>query len=218
MASALTLLSQFWAVPLWDCRWAPELLQMFPNWLCEKHPLFPPEMCETEPYGCVSTEEKGLLVGEFKKREAGETRSSQEVREEAAAAERTHESEVREQAIGEQLHSRLRQEEDHEEEEERGPVETFEGLWKQRLEDGGGPQKRVAEQASHEETAQFEAEEKGVQVLGGGRSLWQGAEGRGRERHEDLLRHRHHQPETESQQEEKEEASEREVSGGGSGE
>lgn len=168
------------------------------------------EMCETEPYGCVSTEEKGLLVGEFKKREAGETRSSQEVREEAAAAERTHESEVREQAIGEQLHSRLRQEEDHEEEEERGPVETFEGLWKQRLEDGGGPQKRVAEQASHEETAQFEAEEKGVQVLGGGRSLWQGAEGRGRERHEDLLRHRHRQPETESQQEEKEEASERE--------
>lgn len=169
------------------------------------------EMCETEPYGCVSTEEKGLLVGDFKKRGAGKTRSSQEVRdeEEEEAEEKTHKSEVREQAI----HSRLRQEEDHEEEEEkkRGPMETFEGLWKQHLEGGGSPQKRVAEQASDEETAQFEAEEKGVQVLGGGRSLWQGAKSRGRERQEDSLHHHHlHQPETEPKQEEKEETSDRE--------
>nr|XP_019606963.1 PREDICTED: coiled-coil domain-containing glutamate-rich protein 2 [Rhinolophus sinicus] len=166
------------------------------------------EMCETEPYGCVSAE-----VGDFKKRGAGKTKSSQEVRdEEEEAEERTHKSEVREQAIHEQLHSRLHQEEDQEEEEKkkRGPMETFEALWKQRLEGGGGPQKRVAEQASDEETAQFEAEEKGVQVLGGGHSLWQGAESGERERQDSLHGHHLHQPETEPKQEEKEEASNRE--------
>lgn len=166
------------------------------------------EMCETEPYGCVSAE-----VGDFKKRGAGKTKSSQEVRdEEEEAEERTHKSEVREQAIHEQLHSRLHQEEDQEEEEKkkRGPMETFEGLWKQRLGGGGGPQKRVAEQASDEETAQFEAEEKGVQVLGGGHSLWQGAESGERERQDSLHGHHLHQPETEPKQEEKEEASDRE--------
>ncbi|KAF6287680.1 coiled-coil glutamate rich protein 2 [Rhinolophus ferrumequinum] len=162
------------------------------------------EMCETEPYGCVSAE-----VGDFKKRGAGKTKSSQEVRdEEEEAEERTHKSEVREQAIHEQLHSRLHQEE--EEKKKRGPMETFEGLWEQRLEGGGGPQKRVAEQASDEETAQFEAEEKGVQVLGGGHSLWQGAESGERERQDSLHRHHLHQPETEPKQEEKEEASDRE--------
>lgn len=166
------------------------------------------EMCETEPYGCVSAE-----VGDFKKRGAGKTKSSQEVRdEEEEAEERTHKSEVREQAIHEQLHSRLHQEEDQEEEEKkkRGPMATFEGLWKQRLEGGGGPQKRVAEQASDEETAQFEAEEKGVQVLDGGHSLWQGAESGERERQDSLHGHHLHQPETEPKQEEKEEASDRE--------
>ncbi|XP_047690505.1 coiled-coil domain-containing glutamate-rich protein 2 isoform X3 [Prionailurus viverrinus] len=55
--------------------------------------LFPPEMCETEPYGCVSTKEKGLLVGDFKKQEAGKMRSSQEARDEEEAAERAHKSE-----------------------------------------------------------------------------------------------------------------------------
>ncbi|MBV97919.1 Coiled-coil domain-containing glutamate-rich protein 2, partial [Eschrichtius robustus] len=168
------------------------------------------ETCETESCGCGSTEEKGLLVGDFKKPEAGKTRSSQEVRdEEEEAAERTHKSQVREQAIREQLHSQLRQEDHREEEEEkkRGPVETSEGLWKRRLEGGRAPQKRVAEQASDEETAQFEAEEKGVQVLGRGHSLWQGAEAGG-ERHEDG--HHLHQPEAEPKQEEKREASDRE--------
>ncbi|XP_006068749.1 coiled-coil domain-containing glutamate-rich protein 2 [Bubalus kerabau] len=167
------------------------------------------EMCETEPYGCRSTEENGLLLGDFKKPEAGKMRSSQEVRdeEEEEAAERTDKSEVREQAVREQLHSRLHQ--DHEEEEEekkRGPMETLEGLWKKHLEGGRGPQKRVAEQASDEEMAQFEAEEKGVQVLGEGRSLWQGVEAGG-ERPED--HHHSRQPEAEPQQEEKEEASDR---------
>ncbi|XP_008572147.1 PREDICTED: coiled-coil domain-containing glutamate-rich protein 2 [Galeopterus variegatus] len=169
------------------------------------------EMCETEPYGCVSTLEKGPLVGDFKKREAGKTRSSQEVRdeEEEEAAERTHESEVREQAIHEQLRSRLHQEQAKEEEEEekkRRPLETFGDLWKWRLEGAAGPQKRVTEKASDEETAQFEAEEKGVQVLGGGHSLWQGAERGGGERQEDSPHH-HHQLAAEPKQE-KEEASE----------
>ncbi|KAF6287678.1 coiled-coil glutamate rich protein 2 [Rhinolophus ferrumequinum] len=101
------------------------------------------EMCETEPYGCVSAE-----VGDFKKRGAGKTKSSQEVRdEEEEAEERTHKSEVREQAIHEQLHSRLHQEE--EEKKKRGPMETFEGLWEQRLEGGGGPQKRKERGRTH---------------------------------------------------------------------
>ncbi|XP_006739453.2 coiled-coil domain-containing glutamate-rich protein 2 [Leptonychotes weddellii] len=165
------------------------------------------EMCETEPYGCASTKEKGLLV-----QEAGKTRPSQEVREEEEeAAERAHKSEVRQQTIQEQLHSRLRQEEDNEEEEEEKrksrPMEPFEGLWKRRLDGGGGPQKRGAEQASEEETAQFEAEEKGMQVLSGGHSLWQGG---GEEGHEYSPHHRHHQQsEAEPKQEEKKEASER---------
>uniref|UniRef100_A0A8C3YMG9 Coiled-coil glutamate rich protein 2 n=1 Tax=Catagonus wagneri TaxID=51154 RepID=A0A8C3YMG9_9CETA len=168
------------------------------------------EMCEIEPHGCGATEEKGLPVGGLKERELGRTRSSQEVKdkEEEEAAERTHTSEVREQAVREQLHSRLRQEDPEEEGKKRGPLETLEGLWKQHLEGGEGPQKRVAEQASDEETAQFEAEEKGVQVLGTGRSLWQGAPEAGRERHDD--HHRLHRPEGEPQQEEKEDASDRE--------
>ncbi|XP_032698095.1 coiled-coil domain-containing glutamate-rich protein 2 [Lontra canadensis] len=184
------------------------------------------EICQTEPYGCVSAKEKDLPLGDFKKQEAGKTRSSQEVREEKEEAERDHVSEVREQTIHEQLHSRLRQDEKNEEEEEeeeeaeeeekrkkRGPMESLEGegLWRHRLEGRGGPQKRVAEQASDEETAQFEAEEKGLQVLGEGGGLWRGAEGGGGEGHEDSPhRHRPHQPEAEPKQEEKEEASERE--------
>ncbi|XP_003802211.1 coiled-coil domain-containing glutamate-rich protein 2 [Otolemur garnettii] len=174
------------------------------------------EMCETEPNSCVSPGEKGLLVGDFKKQEAGKARSSQEVRdEEEETTERTHKSEVQEQAIRDKLQSQLHQEEEEEEgeEEKRGPMEIFEDLWQQRLEGGGGLQKRVAEKARDEETAQFEAEEKGMQVLGGGHGLWQGAEGGGGERHEESLHyhhHRHHLPETEPGQEEKEEASERE--------
>ncbi|KAK2088390.1 hypothetical protein P7K49_034297 [Saguinus oedipus] len=187
----------------------------------------PPAMCGTEPHGCVSTEEKGLLLGDFKKQEAGKTRSSQEVRdeEEEEIAERIHKSEVQEQAIQEQGHRQLHREEDKEEEEEKeeeekeerkkGPMETFSDLWKYHLENGGDLKKRVAEKASDEETAQFQAEEKGVRVLGGDRSLWQGAEKGGGERHEDSPhRHHHHQPEAEPRQEEEEAALEREVSGG----
>ncbi|KAF7473179.1 hypothetical protein GHT09_016111 [Marmota monax] len=166
------------------------------------------EMCDTEPYGCLSPEEKALLGGDFKKREAGKTRSSQEVREEEEeeAAERSHRSEVQEQ-----LHSRLRQEEEEEkEEEESGPVETFEDLWKHHLEGGGGPQRQVTEKASDEETAQFKAEEKGLKMLGGHRSLWQGAKaGRG-EGHRDLPRHHHQQQPPPSPGAKQEEASERE--------
>ncbi|XP_050625252.1 coiled-coil domain-containing glutamate-rich protein 2 isoform X1 [Macaca thibetana thibetana] len=176
------------------------------------------EMCGTEPHGCASTEEKGLLLGDFKK-EAGKTRSSQEVRDEEKeeVAERTHKSEVQEQAIREQGHRQLHREEDEEDEKEqrkRGPMETFEDLWQQHLENGGDLQKQVAEKAGDEETAQFQAEEKGVRVLGGDRSLWQGAERGGGERHEDSPHHHHHhQPGAEPRQEEKEalESEEQEV-------
>nr|XP_036877545.1 coiled-coil domain-containing glutamate-rich protein 2 isoform X2 [Manis javanica] len=163
------------------------------------------EMCETEPYSCASAKEKGLLLGDFQKREPGKARSSQEVREEEEAAERTHMSKVWEQATHEQPHSPRRQEE---EAKKRAPVDIFEGLWKRHLEGGGGPQKRAAEQAS-DEMAQFEV--KGVRVLSKGHSLWQGAEaGRG-ERHKDSPRHQHPQQlEAEPKRKEKEEASERE--------
>ncbi|KAK2508191.1 hypothetical protein MC885_007557 [Smutsia gigantea] len=167
------------------------------------------EMCETEPYSCASTKEKGRLVGDFQKREPGKARSSQEARdeEEEEAAERTHMSAVWEQATHEQPHSQRRQEEE-EAKKKRGPAGIFEGVWERHLEGGRGPQKLVAEQASDEEMAQFEV--KGVQVLGRGHSRWQGAEAGGGERHEDSPGHQHpHQPEAEPE-EEKEEASERE--------
>ncbi|XP_005399860.1 PREDICTED: coiled-coil domain-containing glutamate-rich protein 2 isoform X2 [Chinchilla lanigera] len=173
------------------------------------------EICKTEPYGCTPPGEKGGLLRDSKKQEAGKTRPSQEVRDqEEEAAERTHKAEGREQAVLEQLHSRLRQEEEKEDEEEekKGPMETFEDLWKSWLEGGGGPQKRVAEKASDEETSRFE-EEKDVQELGGGRSLWQGTEKVAGERHTDAP-HRHQQqqqqPGAEAKQEEEEAASERE--------
>ncbi|XP_006871599.1 PREDICTED: uncharacterized protein LOC102825293 [Chrysochloris asiatica] len=172
------------------------------------------EMCEKEPYHCVPTEEKGLLGGDFKKQQAGKTRPNQEVRDnEEEGAERTHRSEVQEQAVHERLHSLLHQEDEEEEEEKkRGPTEVLEDMWKHHFENGAGSQKRVAEKASDEETAQFEAEEKGVQLLGRDRSLWQGAKRGEGGRHEDSLLH-HHYPQPEA--EPKEEASKREVSGGG---
>ncbi|XP_052617251.1 coiled-coil domain-containing glutamate-rich protein 2 isoform X2 [Peromyscus californicus insignis] len=173
------------------------------------------EIFETEPRGCVSLE-KRLLGGQFNKQEAGEMRSSQEIRDkEEEEAERTHESEVREQAIHTQLHSRLRQEEEKEEEEKSQPGKALERMWEQQLQSARGPQKRVAEKASDEETAQFQAEEKGMQLLGGGRHLWQGAEMAGAERREGSSSHHGHpeQPDTKAKQEEEaeeEEASEQE--------
>ncbi|XP_047385913.1 coiled-coil domain-containing glutamate-rich protein 2 [Sciurus carolinensis] len=171
------------------------------------------EMCETEPSGCLSPGEKAWLDGDFKKREAAKMRTSQEVRGEDGeeAAERTHTSEMQEQAIHEQLHSRLRQEEEEEEEEKRGPV-NHESLWKRHLEEAGGPQKQVTEKASDEETAQFEEEEKGLKMLGGRHSLRHGTDRGGGERHRDPAHHPHQQqrPGPEAKQEEEEEASERE--------
>ncbi|XP_010631149.1 coiled-coil domain-containing glutamate-rich protein 2 isoform X2 [Fukomys damarensis] len=170
--------------------------------------LFHKEICKTEPYGCTLPEEKGLLHGDSKKQEADKTRSSQEVRdEEEEAAESTRKSEVQEQAVLEQLHSRPHQEEEEKEDEaeEKGPEET-EDVWKRRLEGGG-----VAEKARDEEASQSETEE-GVQVLGGGHSLWQRMERDAGERQEDSPHHHHHQqqPGAEAVQEEEEEASERE--------
>lgn len=182
----------------------------------------PPEIFETEPQGCASPEEKRLLGGDFNKQESEKVRSSQEIRdeeEEEEEAERTHKSEVQEQAVHTHLHSQLHQEEEKEEEEKSQPEKTSEHVWKQRLEGAGDPQKRVAEKASNEETAQFQAEEKGMQLLGGGQNLWQGAERVGGERHEESSNHRHHleQPGPKAKQEaeaEEEEAREQEVSRG----
>lgn len=145
-------------------------------------------------------------------------RSSQEIREEEEEeeAEKTHKSEVREQAVHTQLHSQLNQEE--EKEEESGPGKTSEHMWKPYLEGAGDLQKRMAEEASDEKAAQFQTE-KGMQLLGGGRNLWQGAKRVGGEGHEESLKHRHHleQAGTKAKQEEEaedEEALEQEVSGG----
>ncbi|XP_035305379.1 coiled-coil domain-containing glutamate-rich protein 2 isoform X2 [Cricetulus griseus] len=171
------------------------------------------EIFEREPHGCVSLEEKRLLGGDFTKQEAGKMRSSHEIRDKEAeeAAERTQKSEVQEQAIHTQLHSQLRQEEEEEEEEEKShPGKTLEHMWAQHLESARGPQKRVAEKASDEETAQFQAEEKGMQLLGGGHSLWQDAEKVRGERHEESSNHRHHleQPDTKAKHEEEAEEEE----------
>ncbi|XP_059109375.1 coiled-coil domain-containing glutamate-rich protein 2 [Peromyscus eremicus] len=169
------------------------------------------EIFETEPRGCVSLEEKRMLGGQFNKQEAGEMRSSQEIRDkEEEEAERTHESEVREQAIHTQLHSRLHQEEEKEEEEKSQPGKALERMWEQQLESARGPQKRVAEKANDEETAQFRAEEKGMQLLDGGRHLWQGAEMAGAEGREGSSSHHRHpeQPGTKAKQEEEAEEEE----------
>lgn len=163
----------------------------------------------------MSAEEKRLLGGDFAKQEAGKMRSSQEIRdEEEEAAERTHKSEVREQAVHTQLHSQLRQEEEREEEESQ-PGKTFERMWKHHLEDARGPQKRVAEEASDEETAQFQAEEK--ELLDGGHSVWQGAERVGGERHEASSNRRHYLEQPGSKAKQEQEAEEQQVSEDGTG-
>ncbi|XP_076786923.1 coiled-coil domain-containing glutamate-rich protein 2 isoform X1 [Arvicanthis niloticus] len=168
------------------------------------------EIFETEPHGCVHPEEKRLLGGDFNKQESGKMRSSQEIREEEEEeeAERTHKSEVREQAVHTELHSQLHQEEEKEEEKEEEeksePGKTSEHMWKPYLEGAGNLRKRVAEKASDEEAAQFQAEEKGMQLLGGGRNLWQGPKRVGGERLEESSNHHHHleQPSTKAKQEE----------------
>ncbi|XP_051063543.1 coiled-coil domain-containing glutamate-rich protein 2 [Phodopus roborovskii] len=160
------------------------------------------EIFEREPHGCVSLEEKRLLGGDFTKQDAGKMRSSQEIRDkEEEEADRTHKSEVREQAVHTQLHSQLRQEE------ESHPGKTFEHMWEQHPEGARDPQKRVAEKASDEETAQFQAEEKGVQLMGGDHNLWQGAEMVGGGRHESSS-HRHHLEQLDTKAKQEEEAEE----------
>ncbi|XP_021059844.1 coiled-coil domain-containing glutamate-rich protein 2 [Mus pahari] len=173
------------------------------------------EISETEPHSCVSPEEEKLLGEDFNKQESGKMRSSQEIRdeEEEEEAERTHKAEVREQAVHTQLHSQLHQEkeeeEEREEEEKSVPGKTSEHMWKQHPEGAGGLQKRVAEKGSDEEMAQFQAE-KGVQLLGRGRNLWQGAGRVGGGRHEESLKHHHHldQPGAKAKQEEEAEEGE----------
>uniref|UniRef100_A0A8C5KZZ9 Coiled-coil glutamate-rich protein 2 n=1 Tax=Jaculus jaculus TaxID=51337 RepID=A0A8C5KZZ9_JACJA len=159
------------------------------------------EIFETEPHGCVSPE-KRLLSGDFKKQEARD-------KEEEEAAERTHKSEVQEQAIHTQLHNQLHQvdkEEDKEEDKKSWPGETFKHLWKQHLEGAEGPQKQVDEKVRDEDTTQFEAE-KGMQLLDGDRNLWQEADRGGKERLGESPHHHHYQQQragSEAKQEEEE--------------
>ncbi|XP_051018004.1 LOW QUALITY PROTEIN: coiled-coil domain-containing glutamate-rich protein 2 [Acomys russatus] len=172
------------------------------------------EIFETEPCGCVSPEEK-----RFTKQEAGKMRSSQDIRheEEEEAAEGTHRSEVQEQAVHTQLHSHLHQEEEEddreEEEEESQPGKTFEQMSKQHLQGARGPQKRVAEKAGDEETAQFQAEEKGLKPLDGGHSRWQGTERAEGERHEASSNRRHYLEQPGSKAKQEEEAEEQQEHG-----
>ncbi|XP_055991658.1 coiled-coil domain-containing glutamate-rich protein 2 [Sorex fumeus] len=149
------------------------------------------EMCPPELHGC------GAADANLEKREAAETRSGQE--DETGKA---HESTVREQAVQEQLHSRLRQEDAQEDGQKSGARGAFGGPWWLRLEGTGGTQKRVAEQARDEET------EKDVKVLGDTHSLWLGSEAE--QRGEPSPPHHVYQPPAEAQQEEKEAAREKE--------
>uniref|UniRef100_A0A674IEQ5 Uncharacterized protein n=1 Tax=Terrapene triunguis TaxID=2587831 RepID=A0A674IEQ5_9SAUR len=95
----------------------------------------------------------------------------------------------------EQEEEEVQEEEEEEEEEEKrsGPARRK-----------GGPAKRMAEKASDEETAQFEAEEKGVKIsdsqshLHGDGRLWKEGEGRYGHRHGPPghpLKKRHHEDE-----------------------
>ncbi|XP_062032333.1 coiled-coil domain-containing glutamate-rich protein 2 [Lepus europaeus] len=146
--------------------------------------LFLSEMCESEPYSCVSSE-RGLLAGDLMKPDEGKPGSSHEARGEAAAAEGTHGSEAREQ-----LHRQLLREE--EEAQKRGLEETLEDLWQPHLKGAGGPQKQGVE-------------EKGAQVLGRGHRPWQGTERGGGERLQDSPHGQHTQHPQEEEAPEREE-------------
>ncbi|XP_043849479.1 coiled-coil domain-containing glutamate-rich protein 2 isoform X2 [Dromiciops gliroides] len=177
-----------------------------------KHHLGPESAAEREEQEEAEEEDfrkKKRRPGEVE----GEKRLGQEVREEKEEEVKAKEkSEIREQEVRGQART---QEEDRRK--RRGPAEawvsqeSFEDLRKRRPEGARGSEeeeteawgqdveKRMAEKASDEETAQFE-EEKGVRVLGGGRSSWQGAGPAHRQHH-----HQPH-PEQETEEEEEEEA------------
>ncbi|XP_036603506.1 coiled-coil domain-containing glutamate-rich protein 2 [Trichosurus vulpecula] len=174
------------------------------------------------PESQAEREEQEVEEEDFRKKKRGpgevegEKRLGQEVREEEEV--KAKEQEVKGQA-------RV-QEEEEEDKKRRGPAEAWvseeslDDLRKRRAEGaqgsedeagawgrgqgqswGQGVEKRVAEKASDEETAQFEEEEKGVRVSGGGYSLWQGAG--------PAHRHHHHQPHPEQESEEEEEEAEK---------
>ncbi|KAM9038446.1 coiled-coil domain-containing glutamate-rich protein 2 [Sarcophilus harrisii] len=102
----------------------------------------------------------------------GEKRQGQEVREEEEEEEvkAKGKSEIWVQEGRGQPRAREEEEEEDRRRKRRGPAqEEAAEAW------GRGLEKRVAEKTSDEETAQFEEEEKGVRLSGGGHSLWQGA-------------------------------------------
>lgn len=168
------------------------------------------EMCAPELHGYKTAGESGPLGTDLEKREAGETRPSQEVRDEEEAAE-PREAEVQEQAVREQLHSILRQNEIQEDVQEEGKKSRAHDTFR-------GRHKQVAERdQDEEETARIEEEEdeeKRIRLLGGAHGLWQGP--KAEQRGEPLHPHHIHQPPVVTQREEKEAAREK-VSGGREG-
>ncbi|XP_051845031.1 coiled-coil domain-containing glutamate-rich protein 2 [Antechinus flavipes] len=158
-----------------------------------KHHLSP------EPEG----EEQEVEEEDFRKKKRGrgeaegEKRQGQEVREEEEEEEEEvkakGKSEIRVQEGRGQPRAGEEEEEEDGRRKRRGPAqEEAAEAW------GRGLEKRVAEKASDEETAQFEEEEKGVRLSGGGHSLWQGAG----------PAHRPHHPVPQQEQEEQEEEQE----------
>ncbi|XP_027711073.1 coiled-coil domain-containing glutamate-rich protein 2 [Vombatus ursinus] len=183
-----------------------------------KHRLDPESEAEKEEQEEVEEEDfrkKKQGPGEVK----GEKRLGQEVREEEEEVKAKEKSEIKEQEVRGQ--ARVREEEEEEDKKKRRGLaeawvseESLDDLRKRRPEEARGSEeeaeagawdqgveKRVAEKASDEETAQFEEEEKGVRVSGGGRTLWQGAG--------PAHRHHHHPPRPEQESEDEEEAAEK---------
>ncbi|XP_049643439.1 coiled-coil domain-containing glutamate-rich protein 2 [Suncus etruscus] len=159
------------------------------------------EICALELHGCKTAGENGPLGTDLEKREAGELRPSQEVRDEEEVAE-PREAEVQEQAVREQLHSILRQNEIQEDVQEEGKKSRARDTFRSR-------HKQVAERdQDEEETARIEEEEdeKRVRLLGGAHGLWQGP--KAEQRGELLHPHHIHQPPVVTQKEEKEAARE----------
>ncbi|XP_074075114.1 coiled-coil domain-containing glutamate-rich protein 2 [Macrotis lagotis] len=189
-----------------------------------KHHLGPEREAEREEQEEV--EEKDFRKKKRGPEEAeGERRLGQEVREEEEEVKTKEKSEIKEQEVRGEARVREEEEEEDKSKKRRGSAEAWvsreslDDLRKRRPEGvrgseeqeaeawgrgrswGEDVEKRVAEKASDEETAQFEEEEKGVRVSDGGHSLWQGA---------GPAHGHHHQPHPEQESEEEEEDEEAE--------
>ncbi|XP_074133961.1 coiled-coil domain-containing glutamate-rich protein 2 [Sminthopsis crassicaudata] len=149
-----------------------QTLERLRNQEISKHHLSPEPEAEREEQEEAEEEDfrkkkRGRGEAEGEKMQGQEVREEEEEEEEEVKAK--GKSEIRVQEGRGQPRAREEEEEDQKKK-RRGPVQEEEAeAW------GLGLEKRVAEKASDEETAQFEEEEKGVRLSGGGHSLWQGA-------------------------------------------